>query len=393
MAPHRTDDASAGLPSDRDPGRVHWMELFFDLIFVALVGQLAASLHRNPTPLSLIVFLALFATVWWSWVNLTFVVNIMTGLSQRQLAAVMLSAMVMVGALAVAAPEATTDRAWLFAAGNTALRLLLLGLWVSRSWRNGDAATRVRVSAYNGGTAVLWGISMWLPEPWNFVLWGVALAVEITLIVASSPTWAFAALKNLNTDHLSERFGLLVVIVLGESVLSTVVAVDETWTLPAAIAGVLSLTILAALAWSFFMFGTSAMTAGLEKLKDDGNIVAIRDTVAFLPYLLVAGVTAISGSVAMAITHPDTVLPFVSAVSLWGGIALFFLTNAIISIRFGTAPRVVARWAIPAFVLVGALAVLGTTTSGIWMLSGAAGALAITTLLAEGFRHQRLRGV
>lgn len=373
---------AAARRSDRDPGRVQWMELFFDLIFVALVGQLARGLHANPTLLSLAIFLALFATVWWSWVNLTFIINIMSWLSQRQLALIMLGAMLAVGAIAVAAPEATTDRAWLFAAGNAAFRLLLLGLWVARSWNDGRAS-RLRLSAYNGATALLWAVSIWVPQPWNFALWGLALVVEITLIIASNNSWAHNALGRLNVDHLSERFGLLVVIVLGESVLSIVVALDGTWTPQGAIAGVLALAVVACLAWAFFMFGTTAMSVGLEKLRAEGNTIAIRDTVAFLPFLLVAGVTAVSVAASSSIRNPDAVLPFAAALSLWGGITLFFLTNAIISVRFGTAPAAVLRWAVPALVLVGALGALASVLTAMALLGCAVLALAVITASAE----------
>ena len=105
------------VAGDRDPSRAHWMELFFDLVFVALVGQLAHGLHAEPSFGTLAVFVALFASVWWSWVNLTFVVDVSPQLSRRRLSLVMLIAMFAVGALAVAAPEAVGDRAWLFAPG------------------------------------------------------------------------------------------------------------------------------------------------------------------------------------------------------------------------------------------------------------------------------------
>src|SRR3954447_22761184 len=153
MARTRSAESVPGV-QDRDASRVFWMELFFDLIFVALVGQIAHTLHLHPSLGALGVFFALFASVWWSWVNLTFAVNIMSELTRRQLAVVMVSAMFAVGAIAVAAPEATGDRAWLFAAGNGVLRLVLLVLWIWQRWNL--AASRWRILVYNGATAVLW---------------------------------------------------------------------------------------------------------------------------------------------------------------------------------------------------------------------------------------------
>ena len=84
----------------------------------------------HPSFGTLAIFVALFASVWWSWVNLTFVVDVSPQLSARRLSIVMLIAMFAVGAMAVAAPEAVGGRAWLFAAGNSLLRVLLLAIWI-----------------------------------------------------------------------------------------------------------------------------------------------------------------------------------------------------------------------------------------------------------------------
>ena len=368
--------------SDRDPSRAHWMELFFDLIFVALVGQLAHPLHEHPSVAGLLLFTALFASVWWSWVNLTFTVNVMPSLSRRQLALVMLAAMFAVGAIAVAAPEATGERAWLFAAGNAALRLVLLGLWITQSWGSG-AASRTRLLVYNGATAVLWFVSIWLPIPWMFVLWGLSIVVEVTLLVTSSSSWAARVLPRMNTEHLSERFGLLVVIVLGESVLSTVGALDESWNLTAGVVAMLGLAAISLLAWSFFMYGTDAMRVGLDELRAAGDYRAIRDTVGFLPFLIVVGVTAVSGALDNAIQHPDVSLPQASAIALCGGIAVFYGTNAVISLRFGRPLRAVLGWAIPALVLTIALGAVAAVVDAAYAIAAAVVVLIVIVTTSE----------
>lgn len=341
---------TSALSSDRDPSRAHWMELFFDLIFVALVGQLAHGLHVHPGFDSLGVFLALFAAVWWAWVNLTFVVDVSPALTRRALAGAMLVAMLAVGAIAVAAPEAVGDRAWLFAAGNALLRVLLLVLWVSTAWGDGTAS-RVRILAYNGLTAVLWIVSIALPHPWDYALWAVAIALEVTLLLLTTSRASAGAFDRLNAEHLSERFGLLVIIVLGESVLSSVAAVSETWTVAGGLVGALGLVLLTGLAWSFFLYSVDAMREGLLALQAAGRVTVIRDTIGFLPFMIVAGITAISGALAAGILHPDDPLPPALATALGGGVALFYLTNAIIARRFGDSWGRVLRWAIPAVAL------------------------------------------
>lgn len=331
---------------DRDPSRVFWMELFFDLIFVALVGQLAHALHTDPTLVALGVFFALFASVWWSWVNLTFAVNIMPQLTRRQLTVIMVTAMFAVGAIAVAAPEATSNRAWLFAAGNALLRLVLLVLWAWGRWNT--TTGRWRILIYNGATALLWFASIFVPAPINFVIWAIAIVIEITMLIATMASWASDTIQRINVEHLTERFGLLVIIVLGESVLSTVSALSTHWAWISGLTAVCALITVSLLAWTFFMFGADATQEGLEKLQRAGDARGIRDTVGFLPFLLVAGVTVISGAFAVAIASPEVPLPLVSSFSLGGGVALFYLANALIALRFGSAFGQVLIWAGPA---------------------------------------------
>jgi len=45
---------------EQDDRRATWLELFFDLVFVAAVGQLAAALSSHPTPTRFFEFLGVF---------------------------------------------------------------------------------------------------------------------------------------------------------------------------------------------------------------------------------------------------------------------------------------------------------------------------------------------
>jgi low temperature requirement protein LtrA len=46
---------------------VTWLELFFDLIFVAAVAQVAEPLREHYTTSGVIRFAALFLLIWWAW--------------------------------------------------------------------------------------------------------------------------------------------------------------------------------------------------------------------------------------------------------------------------------------------------------------------------------------
>ena len=47
--------------------RVTWLELFFDLIFVAAVAQVGAPLSMDYSLTGVFRFLAFFLLIWWAW--------------------------------------------------------------------------------------------------------------------------------------------------------------------------------------------------------------------------------------------------------------------------------------------------------------------------------------
>jgi low temperature requirement protein LtrA len=63
LEPPRLRTLAAGKEDER---RATWLELFFDLVFVAAVGQLANALTAQPSPTRFFEFLALFVPVWWA---------------------------------------------------------------------------------------------------------------------------------------------------------------------------------------------------------------------------------------------------------------------------------------------------------------------------------------
>ena len=49
-----------------------WLELFFDLVFVLAVAQVAHVLNEHSDTGGTLKFFALFVPVWWSWVGFAF---------------------------------------------------------------------------------------------------------------------------------------------------------------------------------------------------------------------------------------------------------------------------------------------------------------------------------
>src|SRR5438128_9834068 len=72
------------MPSERDLlrhrdgheyGKVSFVELFFDLVFVFAVTQLSHSLAEHLTPLGALQTAMLLMAVWWAWIDTSWCTN------------------------------------------------------------------------------------------------------------------------------------------------------------------------------------------------------------------------------------------------------------------------------------------------------------------------------
>jgi hypothetical protein len=100
-------------------------------------------------------------------------------------------------------------------------------------------------------------------------------------------------------------------------------------------------------------------------------------------------VTAIAGAIATAIPEPYEALPLGSGISLGGGIALFYATNAMISLRYGRPFRTVLRWALPTVVIAGLLVPVSTLVPAGAVLAFAVVLLLLVTAYVEVQRRRR----
>ena len=328
--------------------RVHWLELFFDLVMVAYIGQVAHGMHGDPDWADALVFFVLFAPAWWAWVNMTLTLNLFGARITPLLWAAVTVAMLAIGVMAAAVPEALTERAWAFAVGNAVIRLVWMLPWLAK--RRVIGVPLWRPIAFSGLPAALWLVSAVVPAPTQYVLWAVAIAVEIVLLgsLGSQATWLQ---RSLDVDHLLERVSLLIVIVFGESILATIAELDAHWTLASGVTAVLAFLAISLLAWVFFRYASGSAEMGLRRLQSEGRIGALRDTVMYLPFILIAGIALFASGLGTAVAEAGHTLAPGAAVCIAGGIALFYLASIAESLRYGVPAREVARWGVAGVVL------------------------------------------
>lgn len=364
--------------------RVHWLELFFDLVMVAYIGQVAHGMHGDPGWAEALVFLVLFAAAWWAWVNMTLTLNLFGARVTPLLWAGVTVAMIAIGVMAAAVPEALTERAWAFAVANAVIRLIWMVPWVAMTRESGVPLWRPIV--YSGLPAALWLVSAVVPPPAQYVLWVVAIAVEVVLLanLGAQETWLRGT---LDVDHLLERVSLLVVIVFGESILVTILELDAHWTLVSGVSAVLAFLAISLLAWVFFHYSSGSAEAGLRMLRSTGRIGALRDAVMYLPFFLIAGITLFAAGLGTAVAEAGHSLALGAVVCIAGGMVLFYLASGVESIRYGVPIRHVAIWGIPGIVVPWAIVPLAAVVRA----EGVVAAVVIILVVMVGFAEVNRR--
>src|SRR3954454_10650311 len=213
-----------------EPGkRVSWVELYLDLVFVLAVGQIARVIVEHPQARSIWVALGLFVTLWWTWVGFTVLYN-RHGDDDPAQRLLFLAGSVPAGIAAVAIAPASTGDATVFALSMAAIRLVLAAGYAA----GGDRADllRRRITRACLGSAVLFAVSAALDGPFREVLWAIAIIGESGAMLDEDRAAMhrvrrerdLAALtprdpaEALDPHHFAERFGLFLIILLGEVV-------------------------------------------------------------------------------------------------------------------------------------------------------------------------------
>jgi low temperature requirement protein LtrA len=313
--------------------RVTWLELFFDLVFVAAVAQVAAPLQRDYSLAGLVRFTPLFALIWWAWTGHSVFSTRFDSddVMQRSLTLVQMFA---VAAMAANAKDALDTRSSAgFAAAYAIVRFLLVAQY-SRARSVPDAGPlTTRYLAGHGTAAVLWLGSAVVPAPARFWIWTLAFAIDL-----GTPWLAVPHSVKVPPDaaHLPERFGLFTLILLGDSVVGVMRGMEsqEEWPPSAAASAFLGMA-LAFLIWWWYFDGALGASEQPVRSKRDALRFHIWSYAHFPLYLgiVVAG-AGVERIVAAASKHGIT---GVEALILAGAVAT--MMTAMTTIDWTSAGR------------------------------------------------------
>ena len=206
---------------------VSFLELFYDLVYVAVIGQAAHHLAENVSVRGTAEFGVVFALIWIAWVNGTLYLEL-HGREDGRTRNIVFVQMAVLVLLAVYAADAADGSGRPFALVYAMFLTVLTWLWYSvrrqDRWDHPEfLAVAGRYVTGMGVAVVVILVSAFLPAQPRLVVWACsATAWVLGMMVAgrSEPARLYQAVPP--TESLVERFGLFTIIVLGEVVFGVV---------------------------------------------------------------------------------------------------------------------------------------------------------------------------
>ena len=312
----------------RREDKVTPLELFFDLVFVLALTQCTALMAANPTWTGLLQGLLVLGMLWWSWGGyawLTSVVDPEEGAVRIAIFASM--AAFLVAALSV--PDAFGDDAVVFASAYAAVRVAHIWLFTVAS--RGEPELRKSVTGLASSTAIAVGLLFVASSTdgwWQIAVWGIALVLDVGL-----PTLFWSGGWQLMASHFAERYALIVIIALGESIVAIGVGSNAVVDGGVVVAAVLGVAVAAALWWLYFDVTVWLAERRLSEAPEGRvqNELA-RDAYSIIHFPLVAGIVLLAFGLKKTLEHVDDPLQTIPAAALVGGVALYLI--ALVAFRW-----------------------------------------------------------
>jgi low temperature requirement protein LtrA len=246
---------SLHFEEERDEHRkVTWLELFFDLFFVVTIAQLTHALSAHPTWIDFFKFVVLFIPVWWVWIGFTYYNERFEsgGLENRLFT---FGLMIPVIGLAVFGHHGLDVTFRGFVLSYVCARVVITLMWFRATlFVNEFRKAGFRFVIGFSLSIVLATAAAFSGEGLKYILFGLALAIDV--LTPFSTLRMHHDLPRFSSSKLPERFGLFIIIVLGEMVVGIVngLAELEHFTNPLVIESILGVALGLGMWWIYFDF-------------------------------------------------------------------------------------------------------------------------------------------
>lgn len=326
--------STSGLLRSRDEAdsRVTNLELFFDLVYVFAVTQIAHVLLEDLTVRGAIRSAMILLAVWWAWMYTTWFTN---WVHPDRLPVRLALIGIMLGSLIMSAsiPEAFHHRALGFAGAFVTIQVLR-SLFMIRSLQDEEAfrlRNFQRIVLWSIFSGIFWISGIFVEDNSREAIWIVALVIDYA--APALGFWVPGMGRSTTRDwdvagaHIAERCHLFIIIALGESVLSTgrtfadhPIGVESFITFVGAFVGAVALW------WIYFDRFSSIAEDTIATADDPGRLA--RSAFTYSHIVIIAGIIVSAVANELVIAHPSGEVSTSMAIVTVGGGVLFLLGYA-----------------------------------------------------------------
>ena len=313
------------------------LELFYDLVFVFAITQTSHLLIDRLTWEGAGQAAVALLVVWWAWNYTTWVTNELdpgSNVVQALLIGLMLASLLM----AIAIPEAFGSRAMLFAASYVAIQVGRHTFLTFAAAERGSLERQRagRILTWFCASGVFWIAGAAADDGARTALWIAALVIDygaplVTYWVPGLPRVTPEAWE-VSTAHFAERFGLFVIIALGESIVVTG-ATTAQLQLDVATVGAFASAFLATAALWWLYFNSVARLSERALVASDHRTLVARDAYTYGHVLIIAGIILTAVGDDIVIRHPTDDLTHAELTALVAGPTLYLLAQAALRMR------------------------------------------------------------
>jgi low temperature requirement protein LtrA len=315
------------------------LELFYDLVLVFAITQVSHHLLGDLTWRGAGQSALLLLVVWWAWNYTTWVTNELDPESpvvRLLMIALMLASLIM----AVALPDAFGAEAGLFVGAYLTIQIGRHAFMTFAAAGPGtiERARAARILVWFVAAGVFWVAGAVADGTARTFLWIVALAIDYGGPLAlfwvpghhgmnvQEDAW------HVGTAHFNERFGLFIIIALGESIVLTGATTSAAALTPARISAfAIAFLTTAALWWLYFTLVARIAERRLELAPDRTRVA--RDAYTYLHVVFVAGIIVSAVGDEIVIAHPTEPLGGAEVAAVVAGPAIYLVAHALFRLR------------------------------------------------------------
>lgn len=315
------------------------LELFFDLVMVFAFTMVTAFAAHDATGVNLLRSLLILAMLWWGWIGYSWLGNVIK--ADEGIARVaMFVAMGAVFLIALAIPEAFHDLpgGWygplVFVIAYLVVRLTHLAVFWLASTQ--DAQLRRQVIRWAAGSlsvaSVLLVAGALTTGAAQLGLWLAALVWDMGWTFFAGNEW-----RLYSASHFAERYGLIVIIALGESIVSIGVGVAGlpiSWSI--AVGSMLGLGVAGLLWWAYFDVAALVVERAMHHAQGARRVQIARNCYTFWHFPMIAGIVAMALGLKKVLNYVGGAqghslsdqLHGIPLFALYGGVAAYLLALA-----------------------------------------------------------------